>query len=55
MDAARSLPDLGAKVIEMIEEKEIRLRAPIEEVELLQKAEVPMETEQLETEVEPTP
>ena len=39
----------------MIEEKEIRLRAPIEEVELLQKAEIPMKTEELEVEVEPAP
>ena len=39
----------------MIEEKEIRLRAPIEEVELLQKAEIPMKTEELEVKVEPAP
>ena len=39
MDAARSLTHLGGgKVIEMMEEKELRLRAPLEEVQLLKDA-----------------
>ena len=53
VDGATSLPDLGSKVIEMVEEKEIRLRAPIEEVELLQRAQFPDQTEDSEMEVDP--
>ena len=39
MDAAQSLTHLsGDKVVEMMEEKELRLRAPLEEVKLLKDA-----------------
>ena len=39
VDAAQSLTHLGGdKVVEMMEEKELRLRAPLEEVKLLKEA-----------------
>lgn len=44
MDAAQYLTHLGGdKVVEMMEEKEIRLRAPLEEVQLLKDAAEPAE------------
>ena len=36
MDAARYLPSELTKIVEMMEEKEIRTRAPVDEIKLLQ-------------------
>lgn len=36
MDGVRYLPSQLTKIVEMIEEKEIRTRAPVDEIKLLQ-------------------
>ena len=55
MDAARSLTHLsGDKVVEMMEEKELRLRAPLEEVQLLKDAAGAAGDDQPDTQTEDT-
>jgi len=36
LDAARYLPSQLTRIVEMMEEKEIRIRAPVDEIKLLQ-------------------
>ena len=55
MDAAQCLTHLGGdKVVEMMEEKEIRLRAPLEEVQLLKDAAKAAENSKPEAQTEDT-